>query len=149
MFAVAPNRFDAALARHDHPVPGKEGPLTQRIGVMQVNVRHHLGDAAFRRRNAPGLAATESKLLAQGGLHTGAIEIFAFDGRGFYGFFADQIDADLVAVIRADMAKNAHKFAGVEQEVPFERFQSPLIIGKIRPVRLLPVPPHELQIAPV
>jgi hypothetical protein len=143
MAAIAAYRLNAAFTAHQHAVPCRHGFVAQRRAEAPIKIRHHFGDAALGRRDAP-VVGSEPELVAQRGLHAVAVEDFALDLRGLHGFFADQLDLEAVLVVRSDMLQDPQNFAGPQQELPLERLQGGGIVGECGPAQLLPIPGHEL-----
>ena len=143
MRTVTTDAADSPVPAHDHGVPREHGLMDQGIGEAGVQVHHHLGDAAFRRRNAR-LIRGEPELLTKGRSHAVAVEDFAFDFGGLQGFVAYQLDPEHVLVMPADVLESPDELARLQEELTLERIQNRCVVGKFRPLRLLPVPCHEL-----
>ncbi len=141
--AVAADHPDTPLSTHDHGVPCEQRLVAQGIGEALIQIHQHLGDAAFRRRDAP-LVGGEAELLAQRGLQARAIEDFAFDFRGLQRLVADQLDLERVPVMLADMLEDADELAGAQQELPLQRLKRRRVEAELRPIRPLPVPGHDV-----
>lgn len=86
----------------------------------------------------------KGELTAQGGLHAGPVQHLAFDGARPHRLFAQQLDAQAVALVVGHMADGTDDLSGRQQKLPFERFDGNAVIAEIRPVGLRPVPAHEL-----
>jgi hypothetical protein len=78
------------------------------------------------------------------GLNAVAIQKLALDLRCLDGLIAHQLDLEPILVGVGDVLAGADEFAGAERELPLEGRQRRRIAAEIRPIRLLPVPPHEL-----
>jgi hypothetical protein len=92
----------------------------------------------------PRALGPKSELVSQRGLDARPIEDFPLDLRGLHSLVADELDLERFLIIRPDMPEGADELARLHQKLPFERLQCLGVIGKIRPVGLLPVPRHEL-----
>src|SRR6266478_7388850 len=143
MGAVAADNVDAPAAAQEHFMPREHSFVRERIAEALVEVHHHFGDAALGGRYLPPIDA-KAELLAQGRLNAVAVENFAFDFRGLHRFVADKLNFENVPVFWSDMLEDADKLAGAQQELPFQRLQSRGTVRECRPIRLLPIPCHEL-----
>jgi hypothetical protein len=86
----------------------------------------------------------EAKLMAQGGLDAFAIEQLAFDLGCFERFAGHHVDQNGRAIVLADMFDRADLLARVLKEARFERRKRRLVPAEARPIRVLPIPAHEL-----
>jgi hypothetical protein len=105
-----------------------------------MEIDHHLRDAALGGRDARSLRV----VMAQGSLNAFPIEDFPFDLRSLDRLFADQFDAQPILLVSTYMFEDPHDLAGPKPEQTLELFQGARIKRKIRPVRLSPIPSHEL-----
>ena len=88
-----------------------------------VEVHHHLGDAAFSRRNSP-LVGAESKMLANRGLHALPIQHFTFDCRGIQSLIADKLDLEDIPIRWSDVLQRTNELAGAKEKLLLQFLQS-------------------------
>jgi hypothetical protein len=143
MPAVAADCLDGRIAAEQHRMPVEQDLPGERGRVAAIQVRHHLRFAAFRRFHAR-LFLSQAELLSHRGLDAGAVENFTLDLGGLDRFVADKLDLQRFLIVRPHMLAGADKLAGLPQELLLRRLQRLGVIGKNRPIRLLPVPRHEL-----
>jgi len=72
MRAVAADDFDFLVSGQQHLVPLEHRLIGQRIGVVAIEIEHHLGNATLRRLYVRSLDA-EAELGAQRGLDAVAV----------------------------------------------------------------------------
>src|ERR1039458_10430740 len=106
--SVAPDIFEIMPATDEHPMPCEQHLAGKRHGERAVEIDHHLSHALFRWSDAP-VVCRQSELLADRGLHAGAIQNLAFDLCGGHGLGADGFDGYLAALFAVQMLDCAHE----------------------------------------
>jgi hypothetical protein len=102
MRAVTADDLDFLVSGQQHLVPLEHRLIGQRVGVVAIEIEHHLGDAAFGRLHIRSLDA-EAELGAHRGLDAVAVQNLAFDLRGLDRFLADKLDLQGFLVVGPDM----------------------------------------------
>ena len=143
MSTIATDDIDAPVAAHQHLVPSKHCIVRERGIEIFVEIDHHFRDAAFRGRHRTAVLA-QTELPLQGRLDAVAVENFAFNLRSLERFIAYELDFEGVLILGANMLEGADELARAQQKVTLQRLQSLGIVSEIRPLRILPVPSHEL-----
>jgi hypothetical protein len=140
---VAADYLDVLVSGEEHLMPLEHRLVGYRVGVVPVEIEHHLGDAPFGLLDVRGFRA-EPELGAQRGLHAVAVQYLPLDLGSLDRLLADEVDLQGFLVFGADVLVGPDELARLPEEVLLQRLQGLGVIGEIRPIGLLPVPSHEL-----
>jgi len=87
-------------------MPAKQHIFGQRLAEGSIQVNHHLRDASLGRPNAPSVRR-KAQLLAEGRLHTRAVQNLAFDFGSRDRFCAHRLNRELIALFLPQMSNGA------------------------------------------
>jgi len=111
MSTVGANGLNAAVVGPEQPVSTTQGVASQRSSVGRIDVDHHLVDALPARLGQRTISG-QTELTAQGGLHIGPFHNLALNDARPHRLFAQQLDAQPIAVYAGHMANSTQYFPG-------------------------------------
>ncbi len=145
-FLMSPIAADITKIRtafHQHLVPSIKRRMIQWLIEGPVEIHHHFCNALLRGRNS-AVVSLQTELSSKRRLNTLTIEDFPFNGGSLNRFVPDQLDSQLFAGTGLQMPDQSRNHSGGMQKTGFPGIQAILLVAKSRPVRLFPIPKHEL-----